>query len=143
MRKDISFPADETDWENHKYLENGCRDVFTWKGEGYRAQDEEIKSVYEKYKDKKPEQRPKPKIETNTEILEKQYCGQSPKLKQKIWIEVIMPKKQPKFHCKSDAQKKAIRKSYAVKAKQKPSPNVEPAVKGKREFPKSSRFGQG
>lgn len=30
-----------------------------------------------------------------------------------------MPKKQPKFHCKSDAQKKAIRKSYAVKAKQK------------------------
>lgn len=51
-----------------------------------------------------------------------------------------MPKKQPKFHCKSDAQKKAIRKSYAVKAKQKPSPNVEPAVKGKREFPKKFPF---
>ena len=51
-----------------------------------------------------------------------------------------MPKKQPKFHCKSEAQKKAIRKSYAVKAKQKPSPNVEPAVKGKREFPKKFPF---
>lgn len=51
-----------------------------------------------------------------------------------------MPKKQPKFHCKSDAQKKAIRKSYAVKVKQKPSPNVEPAVKGKREFPKKFPF---
>lgn len=51
-----------------------------------------------------------------------------------------MPKKQPKFHCKSDAQKKAIRKSYAVKAKQKPSPNVEPAVNGKREFSKKFPF---
>ena len=51
-----------------------------------------------------------------------------------------MPKKQPKFHCKSEAQKKAIRKSYAVKAKQKPSPNVEPAVNGKREFSKKFPF---
>ena len=51
-----------------------------------------------------------------------------------------MPKKQPKFHCKSDAQKKAIRKSYAVKAKQKPSPNVEPAVNGKKDFPKKFPF---
>lgn len=61
LAKGYILSADETDWENHKYLENGCRDVFTWKGEGYRAQDEEIKSVYEKYKDKKPELRPKPK----------------------------------------------------------------------------------
>lgn len=51
-----------------------------------------------------------------------------------------MPKKQPKFHCKSDAQKRAIRKSYAVKAKQKPSPNVEPAVNGKKDFPKKFPF---
>lgn len=51
-----------------------------------------------------------------------------------------MPKKQPKFHCKSDAQKKAIRKSYAVKAKQKPSPNVEPADKNKKKFPKKFPF---
>lgn len=51
-----------------------------------------------------------------------------------------MPKKQPKFHCKSDAQKRAIRKSYAMKAKQKPSPNVEPAVNGKKEFPKKFPF---
>ena len=29
-----------------------------------------------------------------------------------------MSKKTSKFHCKSEAQKKAIRKSYAVKAKQ-------------------------
>ena len=30
-----------------------------------------------------------------------------------------MSKKTPKFHCKSESQKKAIRRSYAVKSKQK------------------------
>lgn len=56
-----------------------------------------------------------------------------------------MPKKTPKFHCKSAAQKNAIRKSYAIKAKQKPLRN-DGAVreqnpdKVKREFPKDFPF---
>ena len=56
-----------------------------------------------------------------------------------------MPKKTPKFHCKSAAQKNAIRKSYAIKAKQKPLHN-DGAVreqnpdKVKREFPTDFPF---
>lgn len=56
-----------------------------------------------------------------------------------------MPKKQPKFHCKSEAQKKAIRKSYAMKAKQKPSCNngaAQPIKTDnvKKDFPKDFPF---
>ena len=56
-----------------------------------------------------------------------------------------MSKKMPKFHCKSEAQKKAIRKNYAVKAKQKPSCNdrtvkAQTPDKVKKEFPKDFPF---
>lgn len=56
-----------------------------------------------------------------------------------------MSKKTSKFHCKSEAQKKAIRKSYAVKAKQKPPCNngavkAQNPDKVKKEFPKDFPF---
>lgn len=56
-----------------------------------------------------------------------------------------MSKKMPKFHCKSEAQKKAIRKNYAVKAKQKPPCNdrtvkAQTPDKVKKEFPKDFPF---
>ena len=56
-----------------------------------------------------------------------------------------MSKKTPKFHCKSEAQKKAIRKNYAIKAKQKPPCNngaakAQNSGNAKKEFPKDFPF---
>lgn len=52
-----------------------------------------------------------------------------------------MGKKQPKFHCKSEAQKKAIAASYARKAKQQKPPCNNGAVKAdNKEFPSEFPF---
>lgn len=48
-----------------------------------------------------------------------------------------MPKKQPKFRCKSEAQKTAIRKSYAIKAKQQKMTRVEAPYPHFRYYKKS------
>lgn len=56
-----------------------------------------------------------------------------------------MSKKVPRFHCKSEAQKNAIRKNYAIRARQKPPCNDGAAKeqnlgKEKREFSKDFPF---
>ena len=49
--KGYILSAEATDWEYNKYLVDECKcDVFRWKGKEYRPLDEQVKSVYEKYK---------------------------------------------------------------------------------------------